>query len=347
MLTQRQNAILEYLQKVEKAPQSAILAFIITKFDAISKPTLLRDLESLLSAGLIEKNGKGRGVVYLSKNQNHFLFHFDADNYFKLSQDQREIKKQFNWDVFDYSKKIFTSSEIKLLETANQEYQRKRANMDMVGLRKEIERITIELSWKSSHLEGNTYSLLETETLIKDAREAEGHTKEEAIMILNHKHALDFILESREQFKILKATQIRAVHSLLIKNLGIPDDFRSILVRITGTNYQPLDNRFQIEDAVKKMIEIINQENNPAVKALLAVAFISYIQPFVDGNKRTSRLIANAVLLAHDWCPMSLRSMDETTYKKAILLFYEQNSLDLLKQLFIEQFEFAVKNYFG
>lgn len=347
MLTQRQNAILEYLQKEEKAPQSAILAYIITKFDAISKPTLLRDLESLLSAGFVEKNGKGRGVIYLPKNKNPFLFHFDTNNYFKLSQDQREIKKQFNWDVFDYPKNIFTSSEIKRLETANNEYQKKRAKMDVVSLRKEIERITIELSWKSSHLEGNTYSLLETEALIKESREAVGHSKDEAIMILNHKHALDFILENSEQFKKLKAERMRAVHSLLIKNLGVPDDFRSILVRITGTNYQPLDNRFQIEDAVKKMVETINQENNPAAKALLAVALISYIQPFADGNKRTGRLIANALLLAHDWCPMSLRSMDETSYKKAVLLFYEQNSLDYLKQLFIEQFEFAVKNYFG
>ncbi len=347
MLTQRQNAILEYLQKVEKAPQSAILAFIATKFDAVSKPTVLRDLDVLLSAELVEKKGKGRGVIYLSKNKNPFLFHFDADNYFKLSQDQREIKKMFNWEVFDYPKNFFTASEIKRLESANMEYRRKRAKMDAAGLRKEFERITIELSWKSSHLEGNTYSLLETETLIKEAREAEGHSKEEATMILNHKRTLDFILENKGQFKLLRAPQLRAVHSLLIKNLGIPDDFRSILVRITGTNYQPLDNRFQVEDAINKIIEVVNKEENPPAKALLAIALISYAQPFVDGNKRTSRLIANALLLAHDWCPMSLRSMDETTYKKAILLFYEQNSLDLLKQLFIEQFEFAVKNYFG
>lgn len=347
MLTQRQNAILEYLQKTGNAPQSAILAFIATKFDAISKPTILRDLDVLLSAGLVDKKGKGPSVVYLSKNKNLFLFRFDPDSYFKTSQDQREIKKRFNWEVFDYSRDFFTASELKRLDVANKKYQDKRAKMDVASLRKEFERLTIELSWKSSHLEGNTYSLFETETLIKESREAEGHTKDEATMILNHKRALDYILESKEQFKTLKSTQVRAVHSLLTKDLGIPDDFRSILVRITGTNYEPLDNKFQIEDAVKKIVEMINQEENPAVKALLAVAFISYIQPFVDGNKRTSRLIANAMLLANDWCPMSLRSMDETAYKKAVLLFYEQNSLDYLKQLFIEQFEFAVENYFG
>ncbi len=133
----------------------------------------------------------------------------------------------------------------------------------------------------------------------------------------------------------------------LIKDLDIPDNWRSILVRITGTNYQPIDNRFQVEDAVAKIIEVINKAKNPAAKALSALALISYTQPFVDGNKRTSRITANALLLANDWCPMSLRSMDETEYKKAVLLFYEQNSLAYLKELFIQQFEFAVKNYFG
>ena len=347
MLTQRQNAILEFLQKSKQAPQNAILAFIVTKFDTISKPTVLRDLDVLLSARLIEKIGRGRGIVYTAKNKNPFLFHFDPENYFKISQDQREIKKMFNWDVFDYPMNFFTASEIKRLESANIKYRKKRAKMDTTSLRKEFERLTIELAWKSSHLEGNTHSLLETETLIKEAQEATGHTRKEAIMILNHKRALDYILESAEQFKILKATQIRAVHSLLIKDLDIPDDFRKIIVRITGTNYQPLDNKFQIEDAIKKIVELINKEENPAAKTLTAIAFISYVQPFVDGNKRAGRLMANAILLAHNWCPMSLRSMDETAYKKAMLLFYEQNSLDLLKQLFIEQFEFAVNNYFG
>lgn len=347
MLTQRQNAILEYLQKNEKASQSSILAFITTKFDKVSKPTILRDLEILLTENLIKKRGKGRGVVYLSSNKNPFLFHFDVDSYFKMTQDQRDINKQFNWEIFDYPRDIFTVEEMNRLEIANKEYQTKRVRLDTVSLHKEFERLTIELAWKSSHLEGNTYSLLETEALIKDAHEAKGHTKAEAIMILNHKNALDYILENKDQFKILKMTEIRAVHSLLIKDLDIPDNFRSILVRITGTNYKPLDNKFQIEDAVNKIAEIINQEDNPAIKALLVIAMISYAQPFVDGNKRTSRLIANALLLANGWCPMSLRSMDETAYKKAILLFYEQNSLDYLKQLFIEQFEFSVENYFG
>jgi len=74
---------------------------------------------------------------------------------------------------------------------------------------------------------------------------------------------------------------------------------------------------------------------------------IAYIQPFEDGNKRTSRLMGNAVLLAHDICPLSYRSVKDSEYKKAVLLFYEQNNISYFKQLFIEQFKFAVNNYFG
>ncbi|MBU4057052.1 Fic family protein, partial [Patescibacteria group bacterium] len=81
-------------------------------------------------------------------------------------------------------------------------------------------------------------------------------------------------------------------------------------------------------------------------KAVIAMILIAYIQPFEDGNKRTSRLTGNAILMAHDICPLSYRNMDEVEYKKAVILFYEQNNIGYFKKLFIEQFEFAVKNYF-
>jgi len=81
-------------------------------------------------------------------------------------------------------------------------------------------------------------------------------------------------------------------------------------------------------------------------KALLSLLLIAYIQPFEDGNKRTSRLLANACLLSHHACPMSFRSIDETEYKKAIILFYERNNASLMKKLLLEQWKFSVSNYF-
>ena len=189
--------------------------------------------------------------------------------------------------------------------------------------------------------------MLDTELLLTKKIKAPGHSAQETEMILNHKNALDYIFSNKQKFKNLKPDAIRRVHSLLIKNLGIPDNWRAILVGVTGTAYKPLDNQWQIKEAVEKTCAAINAEPEPIAQAFLAGALIAYIQPFIDGNKRTGRLIADAVLLAHNWCPLSYRSIDEAAYKKAILLIYEQNNFRLFKQLFVEQYKFATKNYFG
>ena len=101
-----------------------------------------------------------------------------------------------------------------------------------------------------------------------------------------------------------------------------------------------------MEVSFSKSGSAINKFKDPFSKALMSLALIAYIQPFEDGNKRTSRLVANAFLLSHNSSPLSFRSIDTTEYKKAIILFYEQNNIKFLKELFIEQFEFSVNNYF-
>ncbi|MDR3047110.1 MAG: Fic family protein, partial [Bacteroidales bacterium] len=104
--------------------------------------------------------------------------------------------------------------------------------------------------------------------------------------------------------------------------------------------------KFQIEEAIQKLVKTINATSHPIEKALIGILMISYIQPFEDGNKRTARTLANAILLAHEYCPLSYRSVDEIEYKKAIILFYEQNSALYFKELFAQQFEQAVEKYF-
>ena len=347
MLNNRQKAILELVERYNALTAKEILAKIGAEFEKVSKPTVLRDLDVLLSAGQITKSGRARSVAYQSKTKSPLLKYFDVQKYFSVPLDDRVIKEQFQWDIFEHAQSLFSDVELEHLQQLNSHYLKKRSKLNSAAVKKELERITIELSWKSSQLEGNTYSLFDTEALIKESQEAAGHPKEEAVMILNHKRALDFIFSNQKEFKKITIAKIRSVHSLLIHNLGVPDDFRKILVRIIGTNYQPIQNQFQVKEALELAAAAINTEHQPPAKAILAAAIIAYIQPFVDGNKRTSRLMANAVLLANNWCPLSLRSMDTAEYKKAIILFYEQNSLAYFKQLFMEQFEFAVKNYFG
>jgi Fic family protein len=110
-------------------------------------------------------------------------------------------------------------------------------------------------------------------------------------------------------------------------NLNVEKSLRNRMVRITGTRYTPLDIPLLIQDNLEKMYELINDKENVYEKALLAVILISYLQPFEDGNKRTARLTANAVLMAYNLCPLSYRSVNPSDYKKAMLLFYEHNHI--------------------
>jgi len=157
---------------------------------------------------------------------------------------------------------------------------------------------------------------------------------------------LDYLLAHQNIANDLSLTLLEEIHALLIKDLGVGKNIRSRTVGITGTAYKPLDNAHQIKEYIENMCRLINNKDNGFEKALLAVALISYIQPFEDGNKRTARMISNAILLNYDSCPLSYRSVDALDYKKAMLLFYEQNNLSAFKEIFIQQNEFSVKNYF-
>jgi len=128
--------------------------------------------------------------------------------------------------------------------------------------------------------------------------------------------------------------------------LGVSAGIRQGRVRITGTKYLPPDNEWQLREALDKLVAKINSLSHPIEKAFVATAMLSYIQSFGDGNKRTARLIGNALLLAYQYAPLSYRNIDEVEYKKSLVLVYEQHNFYHLKRLFIEQFEFAVANYF-
>jgi Fic family protein len=270
-----------------------------------------------------------------------------VDSYFKESPDNRKIKYHgFNFNIFTKLNNLFNKSEMEQLDKQNKEYQVKIKKLPPTIIKKEVERLIIELSWKSSQIEGNTYSLIDTEILIKEHKEAVGHKHAEAIMILNHKKALDYIFSGKDKFKKLNLRQIENIHSLIIKDLEVNQGIRKNTVGITSTKYKPIDNQHQIREALERMIITINKTKNPIEKALIANIMIAYIQPFEDGNKRTSRLLANALLLGHDYCPLSFRSINESDYKKAVILFYEQNSALYFKELFIEQFKFSLDNYF-
>ena len=346
-LNKRQSLILDYINKHNGASRLELEGYVETVSDKISKNTIIRDLDVLLKNNYINKIGSARNIKYLPAEPNELLMIYDVDNYFKIDVDNREIKyPQFNFDVYGNLKSLFSIEELKKLESINLIYRNKIKALSSTILKKEYERLLIELSWKSSQIEGNTYSLLDTEALIKENVEAKGHKKEEAIMILNHKKALEFIFDNKDYFKIITLKKLEELHALLIRDLGGDKGLRKSPVGIVGTNYKPLSNQLQIKEAVDKLINTINGTENIIEKALITVLMISYIQPFEDGNKRTGRILANAILFANDYCPLSYRSINESDYKKAVIIFYENNSLDYFKKLFVEQFKFAVEKYF-
>lgn len=345
--TQRQKNILDFLAQKARANNQEILAELQKKGENISRETLVRELNALAEHNAVVKEGKGRGVLYRAQGAHPLLTALDVDAYLAKEVDVRAPQPiPFNFEIFSSIEGIFTKHEKEGLRVENEKYQKRVEKLSPVLLQKELERITIELSWKSSKIEGNTYTLIDTETLIREHKESAGHTKEEALMILNHKKALDYILKSKDRFKTLSLRAIEDVHRLLVEGLKVNVGLRSRAVGITGTAYRPLDNKHQIAEAIEKTAGAINALKDPWSKSLAALLLIAYIQPFEDGNKRASRLIANACLLAHDVCPLSFRSIDETEYKKALTVFYELNNAVLMKKLLLEQWRFAVQNYF-
>jgi hypothetical protein len=311
--------------------------------------TVKRMLQKLLFENLIKVSGKGKGSKYEISETYDLFRAIDVEEYFKKEIDEREIRDSFNHFLIRETLKmvaIFSDTELEYLKNLQNKFKQNISKLSETEYKKEFERLAIDLSWKSSQIEGNTYSLLETERLLKEKEIAAGKTKDEATMLLNHKAALDFILENPTYISPLTVSTIEDIHSILVKELNLDRNIRRRRIGISGTNYKPLDNEFQIREALEDMCLLVNQQTNVFAQALLVLVLISYIQAFSDGNKRTARIISNALLMKNNYCPISFRTIDSIEYKKAMLIFYEQNNINAFKAIFINQFEFAVKTYF-
>jgi len=346
MIEQREQKIIDFIKKSGGCSSKEVFENIdIT----VSYATLKRVLMSLKSANYLITKGKGKGTRYLLSPAFELIQPIDIEKYYQDEIDERKIKKSFNFEIFaDVLNKYdsFSEKELSNLSIFQSEYLTNIAGLSEREYKKELERLAIDLSWKSSQIEGNTYSLLETERLLKEKETAAGKTKEEAIMLLNHKDALDFIIENSDYLNPLTVSKIEDIHTILTKDLDVERNIRKRRVGISGTNYKPLDNEFQILEALRSSCDVINAKESIFEKAFLALVLISYIQPFMDGNKRTARIVSNAILMNYNHCPLSFRTVDSIDYKKAMLLFYEQNNISNFKKIFMNQFEFAVKTYF-
>lgn len=204
---------------------------------------------------------------------------------------------------------------------------------------KEIfQRLLIDLAWNSSRLEGNTYSLLETQRLLSLGEAAGDKTLEEAQMILNHKEAIEFIIRSVEDVGFNRYS-ILGLHALLSNNL-LPNPaasgrIREISVGIGRSVYMPLEIPQQIEEMFDVILEKADQIENPLEQAFFITVHLPYLQPFEDVNKRVSRLAANIPLIKRNLSPLSFVDVPKDIYTHGLLAVYELNRIEILKDVFI------------
>ena len=215
-------------------------------------------------------------------------------------------------------------------------------------VRKIFGRLLIDLSWNSSRLEGNTYSLLETERLLELGETAEGKNAQDAQMILNHKAAIELLVDQATEVGFNRYT-ILNLHSLLSDNLLADPQacgrLRTIVVEIGGTVYHPLDVPQAIDEYFQQILDTATAITDPFEQAFFAMVHLPYLQPFEDVNKRVSRLAANLPLIRDNLSPLSFVDVPEKAYVEGMLGVYELNRIELLRDVFVWAYERSCARY--
>ena len=211
-----------------------------------------------------------------------------------------------------------------------------------------LNRLLIDLSWASSRLEGNTYTRLDTQNLIERGQAAEGKDRREAQMILNHKDAIELLVEQAEEIGFNSFTFLN-LHALLSANLlADPAEsgrLRNRIVEVSGTVFHPLGIPQQIEQYFRLILEKADAVEDPFEQAFFIMVHIPYLQPFVDMNKRVSRLGANISFIRHNLCPLSFIDVPEKAYVEGTLGVYEMKRVDLLRDVFVWAYERSSQRY--
>jgi hypothetical protein len=215
-------------------------------------------------------------------------------------------------------------------------------------VRQIYERLLIDLAWSSSRLEGNTYSRLDTERLLQEGELASGKDAKEAQMILNHKKAIELLVDNAETIAFNRYT-VCSVHAALSENLlADPRDegrVRQLAVGITGTAFTPLAIPQRLNDLFDRFLRTAEAIPDPFEQALFAMVHLPYLQPFIDVNKRTSRLVANIPFIRQNLCPLSFVDVPDALYVKATLGVYELQDTALLAELFVWAYERSASRY--
>ncbi len=211
-----------------------------------------------------------------------------------------------------------------------------------------LDRLLIDLSWNSSRLEGNTYSLLDTKRLIAFGKEAQGKDRVEAQMILNHKDAIEFLVNNADEIGFNRFT-IRNLHGVLANNL-LPDPqaagrLRQIEVEIGQSAFRPLAVPQLIEECFDQVLDTARAISDPFEQSFFIMVHLPYLQPFEDVNKRVSRLAANIPLIRANLVPLTFVDVPQDLYVQATLGVYELNKVELLRDIYLWAYKRSAERY--
>jgi hypothetical protein len=338
--------------EIEKALENQGLYF--------NRRTLQRRLAQLEKAGKILIAGVGRATRYLP-----VLFaekSDEANGGIFLSIDAKEIKNQISRSLsvrrpVSYQRGFIDSYQPNVtwyLPAAIRNHlmdKGRRIGIDYAAgtyIRQILDRLLIDLSWASSRLEGNTYSLLETERLIAFGEAAPGKTPFETQMILNHKAAIEFLVDSANEIGFDRRT-ILNLHALLSDNLlGDPSAtgrLRAIPVSIGKSVYEPLAVPQLIDEIFHQILNTAAAISDPFEQAFFVTIHLPYLQPFEDVNKRVSRLAANIPFIHYNLSPLSFLDVPEDLYINGLLGAYELNRIELMRDVFVWTYERSCDRY--
>jgi hypothetical protein len=327
LLGLEERTILRYVRVNSGSDGRAIREAVFAAHGQSSPSTVDRRIDRLITSGLIERHGNKRAARYTA--------HGPLDLLEAPYQQRKPV--DYNFDTLDK----FTPNEDGFFDDAERAQLLKAGEMPGgtrldLFMHRVFERFMVDLSYASSKMEGNTYSLLDTEKLLVDGESDNKKTIEEARMLLNHKQTIVYLMENASELEI-SSREIKNIHSLLSQGLvapGEPGKLRQKIVEITMTSYKPIDTPAVIEDRFRLLIEKARAIKDPFDQSLFLMAHISYLQPFIDVNKRTGRLSANIPMIAAGLCPISYRDINAVSYKSGLLLFYETQDISALRDAF-------------
>jgi Fic/DOC family len=337
-----------------------------------TKRTLQRRLDHLVSQGRLTPKGEGRARRYLAREiyaspESDLSASMvreeppDADPEW-LSVQAKAVRKVMSRPVNQRTPVAYNGNFLDAYHPNETFYlpatlRRELRDLGQVGLndlpagtylRRVMDRLLVDLSWNSSRLEGNTYSLLETERLLKFDQTPDGKSAKETQMILNHKAAIEMLSEQADEIGFNPYT-ICGVHALLSDNLlsdtAACGRVRSCPVGISGTVYYPLEIPQQIEERFRQILQKADLIEDPFEQAFFSMVHLPYLQPFEDVNKRVSRLAANIPMVRHNLCPLSFIDVDLSHYVSAILAVYELNDISYLRDVFVWAYRRSCARY--